>query len=157
MSADRRFSDAAATLGHAFDGEIRVGGNYVSVVRDGTTLYVSGQVPRVGSEVVVMGSVGGDVSLAQAQGAARICAMRALAILQRELGSLDKVRQVLRITVFVQSASGFTQQSEVADGASELLHAVLGERGRHARTSVGVFQLPKNASVEIDFIASSVD
>ena len=157
MSADQRFRDAAAALGHSFDGEIRVGGNYVSVVRDGTTLYVSGQVPRVGSKVVVTGSVGAEVALAQAQFAAKICAMRALAILQRELGSLDKVRRVLRITVFVQSAAGFTQQSEVADGASDLLHAVLGERGRHSRTSVGVYRLPKNASVEIDLIASSVD
>lgn len=157
MSADQRFSDAAAALGHSFEGEIRVGGNYVSVVRDDTTFYVSGQVPRVGREVVVTGSVGAEVSLAQARVGAQICAMRALAILQRELGSLEKVRRVLRITVFVQSAAGFTQQSEVADGASQLLHAVLGERGRHARTSAGVIQLPKNASVELDLIASSVD
>jgi enamine deaminase RidA (YjgF/YER057c/UK114 family) len=79
--------------------------------------------------------------------------MRALALLQRSLGSLDRVRSVLRIGVFVQSAEHFTQQSEVADGASEVLYRVLGEAGAHTRTSVGVFQLPKNATVELDLIA----
>ncbi len=155
MTADTRFQEAATALGCSFDGELKVGGNYVPLVRDGTTIYISGQVPRVGTSVVVTGRVGEEVSLAQAQVAARICAMRALALLQRELGSLENVRQVLRITVFTQSASAFTQQSEVADAASELLHTVLGEAGRHTRTSVGVYQLPKNASVEIDLVAAA--
>jgi enamine deaminase RidA (YjgF/YER057c/UK114 family) len=154
MSCDARFAEAAASLGHAFDGEIQIGGNYVPVLRDGSTVYVSGQVPRVGRVVVVTGRVGEQVSLEQAQVAARICAMRALALLQRELGSLDQVRQLLRVTVFTQSAPGFTQQSEVADAASELLQSVLGPAGTHTRTSVGVFQLPKDASVELDLIAS---
>ena len=80
--------------------------------------------------------------------------MRALALLQRALGSLDAVQSILRITVYVQSAPTFTQQSEVADGASEILFTVLGEAGAHTRTSVGVLQLPKNATVEVDLIAS---
>lgn len=155
MSADDRFQEAASALGYSFDGELKVGGNYVPLVRDGATLYISGQVPRVGSTVVVTGQVGAEVTLAQAQVAAKICAMRALALLQRELGSLDNVRQVLRVTVYTQSAPEFTQQSEVADGASELLHSVLGEAGKHTRTSVGVYQLPKNASVELDLVASA--
>lgn len=155
VSADARFLNEAAALGYSFDGELKVGGNYVPLVRDGATIYISGQVPRVGSTVVVTGRVGAEVSLAQAQVAAKVCAMRALALLQRELGSLDNVRQVLRVTVYTQSAAEFTQQSEVADGASELLHAVLGEAGKHTRTSVGVYQLPKNASVELDLIAST--
>ena len=155
MTADARFLQAAKTLGYSFEGEIKVGGNYVPLVRDGATLYVSGQVPRVGSEVVVTGRVGEAVTLERAQLAARICAMRCLALLQRELGSLDQVRQVLRVTVFTQSAADFTQQSEVADAASELLPTVLGEAGKHTRTSVGVYQLPKNASVEIDLVAAS--
>ncbi len=154
MSADSRFTEAATALGYSFDGDIRIGGNYVSLVRDGNVVYLSGQVPRVGSTVVVTGRVGEQVTLAQAQLAAKVCAMRALVLLQRELGSLEKVRQVLRVTVYTQSAADFTQQSEVADGASELLHFVLGEAGKHTRTSVGVYQLPKNASVELDLIAS---
>lgn len=154
MTSDSRFKEAAAGLGYSFDGDIRVGGNYVSIIRDGSVLYVSGQVPRVGTEVVVVGRVGEQVSLEQAQLAAKVCALRALALLQRELGTLDKVRQVLRVTVFTQSSAEFTQLSEVADGASELLHFVLGEAGKHTRTSVGVYQLPKNASVELDLVAS---
>jgi enamine deaminase RidA (YjgF/YER057c/UK114 family) len=155
MSADSRFQETASALGYSFEGELKIGGNYVPLVRDSTTLYVSGQVPRVGSTVVVTGRVGAEVTLAQAQVAAKVCAMRALALLQRELGSLDNVRRVLRVTVYTQSAAEFTQQSEVADAASELLHAVLGEAGKHTRTSVGVYQLPKNASVELDLIASA--
>jgi enamine deaminase RidA (YjgF/YER057c/UK114 family) len=154
MTCDERFQQTAKTLGYSFDGEIQIGGNYVPWVRDGDLIYISGQIPRVGSTVVCTGAAGADVSLAQAQQAAKVCVMRALALLQRAVGSLDQIRAIPRITVYVQSAATFTQQSEVADGASEVLFHVLGPVGAHTRTSVGVLQLPKNASVEIDLIAS---
>ena len=80
--------------------------------------------------------------------------MRALALLRRQFGSMERVRRILRITVYVQCTDAFTLHSEVSDGASAVLFEVLGEAGRHARTSVGVFQLPKNASVELDLMAS---
>jgi enamine deaminase RidA (YjgF/YER057c/UK114 family) len=150
---DAKFKEIADQLGYSFDGEIKIGGNYVSLVRHGEQVFVSGQIPRVGNEVVVVGRVGEAVDLSKAQLAAKVCAMRALALLRQSLGSLDKVSKVLRITVFVQCAKDFTQQSEVSDGASDILHAVLGEAGRHTRTSIGVYQLPKNASVELDLIA----
>lgn len=155
MARDSNFLQAATALGYSFDGEIKIGGHYVPLVQDGPNLYVSGQIPRVGDEVVVTGAAGAVVSLAQAQLAAKVCALRALALalLQRALGSLERVQSVLRITVYVQSAPSFTQQSEVADGASDLLYAVLGPAGAHTRTSVGVLQLPKNATVELDLIA----
>lgn len=151
---DQRFAAVEAALQYSFAGEIKIGGNYVPVVRHGDQVFVSGQVPRVGDEVVVTGSLGAGVPLPQGQLAAKICVMRSLALLRRSLGSLDRVSQVLRMTVFVQSAPGFTQQSEVADGASEVLQAVLGDAGLCTRTSVGVLQLPKNAAVEIDLIAA---
>lgn len=153
-SRDARFAAQEAALGYSFEGEIKIGGNYVSTLRHGDTIYVSGQVPRVGSTVVVTGRAGADVSLAQAQLAARVCAMRALVLLRQSLGSLDRIAQILRVTVYTQSAADFTQQSEVADAASELLHTVLGTAGTHTRTSVGVAQLPKNAAVELDLIAA---
>lgn len=153
-SRDARFAAQEAALGYSFEGEIKIGGNYVSTLRHGDTVYVSGQVPRVGSTVVVTGRAGSDVSLAQAQLAARVCAMRALVLLRQSLGSLDRIAQILRVTVYTQSAADFTQQSEVADAASELLHTVLGTAGTHTRTSVGVAQLPKNAAVELDLIAA---
>jgi enamine deaminase RidA (YjgF/YER057c/UK114 family) len=154
-SADECFQKAAAELGYSFDGELKIGGKYVPLVRDGSTLYVSGQVPLIGSTIVVTGRVGAEVLLAEAERAAKVCAMRALALLQRELGSLDNVRQILRVTVYAQSAAEFTEQSKVADAASELFHAVLGEAGKHTRTSVGAFRLPNNATVELDLIASA--
>jgi enamine deaminase RidA (YjgF/YER057c/UK114 family) len=157
MTRDARFQAEANALGHSFDGEIKVGGNYVPVVRDGHQIFISGQVPRVGNTVVVTGAAGAEVDLAQAQTAAKICAMRALALLQRSLGTLDKVRAILRITVYVRCAADFTQHSEVADAASEIFHRVLTEAGAHTRTSVGVLQLPKGATVELDLIASTMD
>jgi len=144
-----RFLQHAAAVGFDVNDEIRVGGNYQAVVRDGHLLYVSGQVPRIGSEVVVKGAVGGEVDLAVAQRAARIAVLRCLALLRRELGSLDRVARMLTMTVYVRSAAGFTRQSEVADAASELLLQVMGDAGHHARTSVGVAELPKGAAVEI--------
>jgi enamine deaminase RidA (YjgF/YER057c/UK114 family) len=154
-SRETRFAAAAAALGYSFDGEIKIGGNYVSVVRHGDQVYVSGQIPRVGNTVVVTGRAGADVSVPQAQLAAKVCAMRALALLRQSLGSLERVKHILRMTVYVQSAQDFTQQSEVADAASEVLYAVLGPAGVHTRTSIGVVQLPKNASVELDLIAAA--
>ena len=156
MSRDARFQQQAQALGYSFDGEIKIGGNYVPLVRDGHHIYLSGQIPRVGDTVVVTGAAGGGASLADAQKAAQVCVMRALALLQRALGTLDAVQSIVRITVYVQSAPGFTQQSEVADGASDLLFTVLGDAGAHTRTSVGVLQLPKNATVEVDMVATAV-
>jgi enamine deaminase RidA (YjgF/YER057c/UK114 family) len=153
MSRDTKFTQAAAALGYTFDGEIKIGGNYVPLVRDGNTVYISGQIPRVEDVIVVTGRAGAAVTLPEAQLAAKVCVMRALALLQRTLVSLEKVRAILRITVYVQCTDSFTQQSEVADGASELLFEILGPAGAHTRTSVGVYQLPKNATVELDLIA----
>lgn len=156
MTRDSAFNEEAALLGYSFDGEIKIGGNYVPLVQDGNHVYISGQIPRVENTVVVTGAAGAETSLSQAQLAAKVCVMRALALLQRSLGTLEQVKAILRITVYVQSAPSFTQQSEVADGASEILFKVLGQAGAHTRTSVGVLQLPKNATVEIDLIATVV-
>lgn len=153
MSSDQRFQQAAEQMGYSFDGEIKIGGNYVPLVRHEKQIYISGQIPRVGDTVVVTGRVGAETSLEQAQLAAKIGAMRALALLQRSLGSLESIKGILRIGVYVQCSMDFTQQSEVADAASDLLAFVLGDIGAHTRTSVGVYQLPKNASVELELIA----
>ena len=154
QSRNDLFEQVAAELGHSFDGEILIGGKYVSTVQHEDKIYVSGQIPRVGSTVVVTGRVGAETSLEQGKLAAKICTMRALALLRQSLGDLNRVKKILRITVYVQSAATFTQQSEVADGASEVLHTVFSSSGVHTRTSVGVLQLPKNAAVELDMIAA---
>ena len=151
---DDRLALVAAKLDFPLEGEIGKGGNYAPVVRDGHRLYVSGQVPRVGTTVVVTGRAGADVPLERARHAARICALRALVLLRREMGSLDRIAGIPKVNVYTQSAENFTQQSEVADAASALIVEVLGPEAAHARTSIGVYQLPKNATVELDLVAT---
>jgi enamine deaminase RidA (YjgF/YER057c/UK114 family) len=106
----------------------------------------------VDGALLATGIVGADVSLEQAQAAAHACALNLLAQVQAALGSLDAVRQVVRLTGFVASTPDFTQQPQIINGASDLMVAVFGEAGRHSRTAVGVSVLPRNASVEIDGI-----
>ena len=126
---------------------------YVPVTVHERLAFVSGQLPRKGEEIVT-GKVGSDVDLERAQEAARLCIIQGLACLRQYLGSLDRVERILKLTGFVASASGFNQQPKVIDAASELLGKVFGENGRHARSAVGVAELPRNASVEIEMIVS---
>jgi enamine deaminase RidA (YjgF/YER057c/UK114 family) len=154
---DRELAAASAELGFDPALEIQVGGRYTSLVRDGRTLYLSGQIPRIGDHIAVTGTVGAEVSMDRARRAAAICVLRALTLLKQELGSLGRLKAVLRMTVYVHCNAGFTQHSEVADGASDLLWRVLGPAGAHTRTTVGVIELPKNAAVELDLIASAAE
>lgn len=131
------------------------GGAYAPVVVHRDTIYVSGQLPRDGDKVHVVGQVGRDVTLDDAKRGARLALIRGLAAIKAHLGSLDDVTQILKLTVFVHSATDFSGQTAVADGASELIVELFGpERGSHTRTSVGVAQLPRNASVEVELIAA---
>ena len=113
MTREERFHQIAKELGYAFDGEIKVGGNYTPLVQYQDTIYISGQIPRVGNEIVIQGALGADVSLEAGQVAAKICVMRTIALLLKHLGSLDRVQKILRISVYVQSSASFIQQSEV--------------------------------------------
>ncbi|HAA40462.1 MAG TPA: RidA family protein [Pseudomonas sp.] len=156
MTPDEKYQAVQKRLGYQLD-EFKVGGNYTPLVRDGNHLYISGQIPRVGDTIMLPGKVGDTLTLAQAQIAAGISALRCLGLLKQALGSLDRVKAIPRITVYVRSAEDFDQQSEVANGASDLLHEILGGAGVHSRTSVGVMQLPKSAAVEIDMVAVAHD
>jgi len=140
----------AAKHGMDLHAPLVIGGNYVSAIEHQGVVYVSGQVPRIGTTIIATGRVGEAVSLELAQTAAEVCALRVLAILEQQFG-LERIAHVLKLNVFTQSAADFKQQSEVADAASQLMVAVLGTgSGPHTRTSVGVYQLPKNAAVELD-------
>lgn len=116
--------------------------------------WVSGNVPKSGMINLHPGKAGADVTLEQAEGAARLALCNALSSLSHAIGGLDAVDQVLKITVFVASGPGFNLQSQVANAASNLLRDILGERGRHVRSAVGVAQLPRNSSVEIDMVVA---
>ena len=127
---------------------------YVPVTIHAGVAYVSGQLPKEGEEVRITGKVGGGVDLETAQRAARICILQGLSCLKASIGNLDAVERVLKVTGFVASAPGFVQQPKVIDAASSLLVEVFGDRGRHARSAVGVAELPRNAPVEIEMVVA---
>ena len=128
------------------------GAMYVPVKQLENALFIAGQVPFVNGELIVSGKVGETVSMEQAQEAAKRCIVNLLAALKDYLGDLDKVKNITKIQVFVNSKAGFMQQHIVANAASQLLFDVFGEKGRHARTAVGTNQLPMDAPVEIEAI-----
>ena len=125
---------------------------YVPALRTGNLVFVSGQIPRVMGELKYRGHVGGSLSMEDGRAAARICALNALAAVKQEIGDLDRVQRIVKLTGYVASASGFTDQPKVVDGASVLLNELLGEKGRHARAAVGVNELPLGAAVELEMI-----
>ena len=125
---------------------------YVPCVRTGNLLFVSGQVPREKGVLRFSGHVGGNLNVEEGQRAARICALNALSVVKGEVGNLDRVRRIVKLTGFVASAAGFTDQPKVVDGASTLLAELFGEKGQHARAAVGVNELPLGSAVEIEMI-----
>jgi enamine deaminase RidA (YjgF/YER057c/UK114 family) len=125
---------------------------YIPVVVHDAVAYVSGQVPwSAPGQAMVTGKLGHDASVEQAQAGARQCVLQALAVLKQAVG-LEQVERVLKVTGFVASAAGFNDQPVVIDAASSLLVEILGESGRHARSAIGVAELPRNSAVEIEFI-----
>ena len=127
--------------------------SYVPTVRTGNLVVVSGQLPFLNGKLTAAGTVPIDVDIPTAQAAARQCVLNGLAALKAELGGdLSRLTRVVRIGVFVQSVSGFTDQPKIGNGASDLLVDLLGDRGRHARTSVSVNALPLNSAVEVEFL-----
>jgi enamine deaminase RidA (YjgF/YER057c/UK114 family) len=135
-------------------GRSKPGGAYAAVVEDRGVVQVSGMVPSLDGQVAAIGRVGADLTLEQAQHAAKISTLRCLNALRDHLGDLGRIRRVTKMTVYIQAAPGFFQLSEVSNGASEVLNTVLAPFGEHARTSVGVFALPRNAALELDMTVS---
>jgi len=125
---------------------------YVPALAAGRIVYTSGQLPVAGGELAYAGKVGRELSEKEGCQAARLCALNCLAAVKSVAGSLDRVEQIVRLTGFVNSAPDFTGQPFVLNGASEFLIEVFGEAGRHARSAVGVAELPLNAAVEMEMI-----
>jgi enamine deaminase RidA (YjgF/YER057c/UK114 family) len=126
--------------------------NYVGFVRTGRLLFVSGQLCFAGGELVAKGKLGPQVTIEQGQAAARACAINLLAQIKAALGDLDKVARVVRLGGFINSAPDFLDGPQVMNGASDLMVAAFGDKGRHARTTVGVAALPADAAVEVEGI-----
>ena len=130
----------------------RPAGSYVSALRVGTLLFTAGQLPFREGQLCHTGKVGQDLSIEDAQEAARLCALNALAAVKVESNSLDNVRHVAKVTGYVASAASFNNQPEVMNGASDLLGEIFGESRLHARTAFRVSELPLNAPVEVELI-----
>lgn len=126
--------------------------NYVPFVEAGGLLHVSGQISAAADGTLLCGRLGEDLGVEEGRAAAERCALAVIAQVKAAAGDLARVRRFVKLNVFVNSAPGFTQQPEVANGASDLLVAVFGERGRHARSAVGVAVLPRGVAVEVDAI-----
>jgi len=129
-------------------------GKYVGAVRSGNLIFVSGAGPSR-PDGFITGKVGGDVDLETAQEAARLCVLSGLSAVQEELGDLERMTRVVKLLGFVNSAPGFNQQPAVMDGASGLLIELFGERGQHARSAVGVAELPMDIAVEVEMIVEA--
>lgn len=130
--------------------------SYVPVVIAGGLAHVSGQLPFVGGQLVT-GKLGGAVTLEQGAEAARACALMILAQLDNAGIAFDQIARVVKLGAFIASAPGFTDQPKVANGASDLMVGVFGDNGRHARSAVGVPELPLGAAVEVDAIFALAD
>ena len=123
---------------------------YIPAKQSGTLVFTAGQLPMVNGELISKGLLGQDVEIDEANKAARICTLNALAAIKGVIGDLDRIKQIVRVVGYVASVPTFTQQPAVVNGASELLLEIFGENGKHARSAVGMAALPLNASVEIE-------
>lgn len=127
-------------------------GSYVPCVRSGNFLFISGMLPLKHGKLSRTGKVGSDLSLAESVEATRIATINALSVVKSAVGSLNNVARCIKITGYIASSPGFTEQPQVLNGASDLIFEVFGQSGRHARVAVGVPVLPMDSPVEIEFV-----
>ena len=153
MTADDRLTALGLMLPHA----AAPVANYVPGVVAGGMLYISGQIPFDADGTPIRGRVGETMTTKEGEAAAARCALGLIAQIKAALGSLDRVQRIVKLGVFVASTPGFTDQPKVANGASDLMVAVFGEVGRHARSAVGVAALPLGVAVEIDAVVAVHD
>ena len=123
---------------------------YIPAKQAGQLIFTAGQLPMVNGELFLKGLLGQDVEIEDANKAARICTLNGLAAIKGLIGDLDKIKQIVRVVGYVASVPNFTQQPAVINGASELLLEIFGDKGKHARSAVGMAVLPLNASVEVE-------
>ena len=148
MSVDEKLAEMGIEIPEAHPPQ----GSYVPVVQTGNLCYVSGQLPIDDGRLMAVGSVPSPCSIEKGVEGAKLCAINILAQLKAHLGSLDKIKKIVRLNGYVQSQNGFFQQPQVLNGASDFLAEVLGDKGVHTRIAVGVYELPMDAAVEIDVI-----
>ena len=149
MTATNNYDARLAELGLTLPVPAVPIANFVPCVQVGNTLYVSGQVPRENGQLAFVGKVGRDLGVEQGQAAARNCVLAILSLVNAHLGTLNRVRRVAMLQCFVNAVPEFGDHPKVANGASDLLVALFGDAGRHARFALGAGSLPGNVAVEI--------
>ncbi|MBD0315768.1 MAG: RidA family protein [Nitrospiraceae bacterium] len=150
------FDEKLAELGLTLPVPPKPVATYVPVVRVGDLLFLSGVLPSRDGQLLMTGKLGEALSIEQGMEAAKISVLNALAIVKSEVGSLDRIKRIVKMVGHIASAPGFTGQPEVLNGASDLLVALFGDNGRHARVAVGAAELPRRAPVEIELIVQVV-
>jgi enamine deaminase RidA (YjgF/YER057c/UK114 family) len=150
-----RPEDRLRELGHELPPVAEPAGSYVPATRAGNLVFTAGQIPLIGGELWLRGKVGDAVTVEEAQQAARLCALNALAAAAAAAGGLNNISRVVKVTGFVASGQGFNGQPQVLNGASDLLGEVFGEAGLHARSAVGVAELPLDAPVEVEIVVET--
>ena len=127
-------------------------GLYVPAVKVNDLVFTAGLLPEIGDDLKFAGKLGKDLTIEQGQRAAELCALNALSIIKEVIGDLDKIKRIVRVVGYINSAPGFTDQPKVLNGASKLLIDIFGERGKHARLALGIAELPINAALEMEMI-----
>ena len=150
------YEDQLKTLGLELPPIPKPASAYIPVVRTGDLLFLSGIIPSINGKLQFRGKVGRELTLEEGQEAARITALNALSVIRGEIGSLNDVKRIVRVSVHIASADGFSEQSKVADGASNVLLDIFGEAGRHARIALGAAELPFSAPIELEMIVEAV-
>jgi len=125
---------------------------YVPALKVDNLVFTAGQIPSIKGELKYKGKLEKDLTIEDGKKAAEICALNCLAAIRGIIKNLDEIEQIVKLTVFVNSGEGFTNQPQVANGASELLESIFGEKGKHVRSAVGVNELPLGAAVEVEMI-----
>ena len=127
-------------------------GAYIPAKQWGSRVFTSGQLPVLADGKILTGRLGGGLGVPEGQAAARVAVLNALAAVSALLGHVDEIREVVRVVVYVNSSTGFTEHAQVATGASGVLLEIFGDAGRHVRSAVGVAALPLNAAVEVELV-----
>jgi enamine deaminase RidA (YjgF/YER057c/UK114 family) len=146
------FEDALTQLGITLPMPPKPVATYIPAVQAGDLLFLSGMIPLRDGRLLMVGKLGKDLTVEQGYEAAKVAMLNALSVIKQELGTLDQVKQVVRMVGHVASAEGFVQHPAVINGASDLLVKIFGEAGRHARVALGAAELPLNAPIEIEMI-----
>lgn len=126
--------------------------SYIPVKKVGNLIFTAGQIPMANGELKFKGKIGKEISLKEGVKAAELCTVNCLSVIKSKIKNLDNIKNIVKVTVFVNSDDGFTDQPKVANGASDLLVKVFGDKGKHVRSAVGVNELPIDSAVEIEMI-----